>query len=137
MAAWPINPFLAKASEEYPLQLGPPCCCDPDCEYCKDLREVQDKLRRDRAGDNEGRPIAQSILWFGMVRDGCNRTGSIPKSALPRPMAKVIEFYIPNRFQRKVAWVSPQERGKVIEFYKRKEVGLDEAITRRDSRQFI
>jgi hypothetical protein len=52
-------------------------------------------------------------------------------------MAKVIEFYIPNRFQRKVAWVSPQERGKVIEFYKRKEVGLDEAITRRDSRQFI
>ena len=31
-------------------------------------------------------------------------------------MAKVIEFYIPNRFQKKVAWVPPQERGKVIEF---------------------
>jgi len=31
-------------------------------------------------------------------------------------MAKVIEFYIPNRFQRKVAWVPLQERGKVIEF---------------------
>jgi hypothetical protein len=28
----------------------------------------------------------------------------------------VIEFYIPSRFQRKVAWVPPQKRGKVIEF---------------------
>jgi hypothetical protein len=33
-----------------------------------------------------------------------------------RLMAKVIEFYIPSRFQRKVAWVPPQKRGKVIEF---------------------
>jgi hypothetical protein len=32
-------------------------------------------------------------------------------------MAKVIEFYIPTGFQKKVAWVPPQERGKVIEFY--------------------
>jgi hypothetical protein len=31
-------------------------------------------------------------------------------------MAKVIEFYIPSRFQRKVAWVPPHKRGKVIEF---------------------
>jgi hypothetical protein len=31
-------------------------------------------------------------------------------------MAKVIEFYIPNRFQKKVAWVPPQKRGQVIEF---------------------
>lgn len=31
-------------------------------------------------------------------------------------MAKVIEFYIPNRFQNKVAWVPPHNRGKVIEF---------------------
>jgi hypothetical protein len=31
-------------------------------------------------------------------------------------MAKVIEFYIPSHFQRKVAWVPPQKRGKVIEF---------------------
>jgi hypothetical protein len=31
-------------------------------------------------------------------------------------MAKVIKFYIPNRFQKKVAWVPPEERGKVIEF---------------------
>ena len=31
-------------------------------------------------------------------------------------MAKVIEFYLPNRFQGKVAWVPSQKRGKVIEF---------------------
>jgi hypothetical protein len=31
-------------------------------------------------------------------------------------MAKVIEFYIPSHFQRKVAWVPPQKCGKVIEF---------------------
>jgi len=32
-------------------------------------------------------------------------------------MAKVIEFYIPTRFKKKVAWAPPQVRGKVIEFY--------------------
>jgi hypothetical protein len=31
-------------------------------------------------------------------------------------MAKVIEFYIPSRFQRRVTWVPQQERGKLIEF---------------------
>ena len=31
-------------------------------------------------------------------------------------MAKIIEFYIPNSFQKKVAWIPPQQRGKVIEF---------------------
>ena len=38
------------------------------------------------------------------------------REAVHRLMAKVIEFYIPNRFKRKVAWVPPQNRGKVIEF---------------------
>jgi hypothetical protein len=31
-------------------------------------------------------------------------------------VAKVIEFYIPNNFRKKVKWVSPAERGKIIEF---------------------
>jgi hypothetical protein len=31
-------------------------------------------------------------------------------------MAKIIEFYIPNSFRKKVAWVPPEQRGKVIEF---------------------
>jgi hypothetical protein len=31
-------------------------------------------------------------------------------------MAKIIEFYIPNTFRKKVAWIPPEQRGKVIEF---------------------
>jgi hypothetical protein len=31
-------------------------------------------------------------------------------------MAKVIEFYIPNNFRKSVKWVSPEQRGKIIEF---------------------
>jgi hypothetical protein len=31
-------------------------------------------------------------------------------------MAKVIEFYTPARFQKKVKWVPATQRGKVIEF---------------------
>jgi hypothetical protein len=31
-------------------------------------------------------------------------------------MAKVIEYYIPERFQKTARWVPPEERGKVIEF---------------------
>jgi hypothetical protein len=34
-------------------------------------------------------------------------------------VAKIIEFYIPDSFPRKVAWVSPARRGKVIEFSSR------------------
>jgi hypothetical protein len=31
-------------------------------------------------------------------------------------VAKVIEFYIPNTFRKSVQWVSPEQRGKIIEF---------------------
>jgi hypothetical protein len=30
--------------------------------------------------------------------------------------ARVIEFYIPNNFRKSVKWVSPEQRGKLIEF---------------------
>jgi hypothetical protein len=30
-------------------------------------------------------------------------------------MAQVIEFYVPARFRKKVRWVPPTQRGKVIE----------------------
>jgi hypothetical protein len=33
-----------------------------------------------------------------------------------KTMAKIIEFYIPNSFRKKVAWIPPEQRGKVIEF---------------------
>jgi hypothetical protein len=31
-------------------------------------------------------------------------------------MARIIEFYIPGRFHKPVKWVTPAERGKVLEF---------------------
>jgi hypothetical protein len=31
-------------------------------------------------------------------------------------MTKIIEFYIPNNFRKRVKWVSPEQRGKIIEF---------------------
>ena len=31
-------------------------------------------------------------------------------------MAKIIEFYVPNNFRKRVKWVSPERRGKIIEF---------------------
>ena len=31
-------------------------------------------------------------------------------------MAQVIEFYVPDRFRKKVRWVPPEQRGKVIAF---------------------
>jgi hypothetical protein len=31
-------------------------------------------------------------------------------------MAQVIEFYVPDRFRKKVKWVPTRQRGKVIEF---------------------
>ena len=31
-------------------------------------------------------------------------------------MAKIIEFYIPNNFRKRVKWVSPEPHGKIIEF---------------------
>jgi hypothetical protein len=33
-----------------------------------------------------------------------------------RPVAKVIKFYIPTKFSKRVKWIPPQQRGKVIEF---------------------
>jgi len=31
-------------------------------------------------------------------------------------VAKVIEFYIPNSFRKSMKWVSPEQRGRIIEF---------------------
>jgi hypothetical protein len=33
-------------------------------------------------------------------------------------MAKVIEFYVPDLFPRKVKWVPSERRGQVVEFPK-------------------
>ena len=31
-------------------------------------------------------------------------------------VAKVIEFYVPSSFRKSVKWISPEQRGKIIEF---------------------
>jgi hypothetical protein len=31
-------------------------------------------------------------------------------------MAKVIEFYVPDKFRRRSKWIPPKQRGKVIQF---------------------
>jgi len=31
-------------------------------------------------------------------------------------MAKVIEFYVPDKFRKKRLWIPAEQRGKVIEF---------------------
>jgi hypothetical protein len=33
-----------------------------------------------------------------------------------RAVAKIIEFYIPTGIPKRVKWIPPQQRGKVIEF---------------------
>ena len=31
-------------------------------------------------------------------------------------MAKVIEYYVPERFRKTARWIAPDQRGKIIEF---------------------
>jgi hypothetical protein len=31
-------------------------------------------------------------------------------------VAKVIEFHVPNNFRKSLKWVSPEQRGKIIDF---------------------
>lgn len=31
-------------------------------------------------------------------------------------MAKIIEFYIPDKFQKRVKWIPEEQRGKLTEF---------------------
>ena len=52
------------------------------------------------------------------VRVGMARLREVIKRSGQRgaAMAKVIEFYIPNNFRRKVKWIPPQSSGKIIEF---------------------
>jgi hypothetical protein len=50
------------------------------------------------------------------VASPCRELPFFGWKAVNRLMAEVIEFYIPSRFQRKVAWVPPRKHGKVIEF---------------------
>jgi hypothetical protein len=44
------------------------------------------------------------------------RGETVAPEGLTPPVAKVIKFYIPTKFPKRVKWLPPQQRGKVIEF---------------------
>jgi len=52
---------------------------------------------------NMGRPFDKTAV--GILEETAGMT-----------VAKVIEFYLPNRFRKSVKWVSPEQCGKIIEF---------------------
>jgi hypothetical protein len=59
----------------------------------------------------------------GLVGASESKAGCIPVNSggnLRREggmtVAKVIEFYIPKNFRKSVKWVSPEQRGKIVEF---------------------
>jgi len=75
----------------------------------KQLSEVGiegDKLNAEHMGAN-------LLPWNAAVRLQA-RTSTEKKVGVN--MAKIIEFYIPDSFRKKVAWIPPEQRGKVIEF---------------------
>jgi hypothetical protein len=49
---------------------------------------------------------------------GCDSVNSVRESykKAGQTVAKVIEFYIPNNLRKSLKWVSPEQRGKIIEF---------------------
>jgi hypothetical protein len=46
----------------------------------------------------------------------CDRVRRERSWVMVTAMAKVIEYYIPERFRKTVRWVPPAQRGKVIDF---------------------
>ena len=77
----------------------------------------------------QGTPKKTAIVRFGALsmRMGVAGIWSLPSGPVPsgnersnagdQPMDNVVEFYIPNTFQKRVKWTPPERRGKVIEFY--------------------
>jgi hypothetical protein len=52
-------------------------------------------------------------------KNGCkpvNIAREILRREAEATVAKVIEFYTPDKFRKRVKWVSPEHRGKIIEF---------------------
>jgi len=49
-----------------------------------------------------------------LVSSETTRKGTGPTAA--KTVAKIIDFYIPSSYQRRVRWIPQEQRGKVIEF---------------------
>jgi hypothetical protein len=50
------------------------------------------------------------------MRRTCEQSAAIEEEKVGTTVAKVIEFYIPNSFRKSAKWISPEHRGKIIEF---------------------
>jgi hypothetical protein len=73
-------------------------------------RSYVDEVMRCLQGSNEKAEIKR----FGSLSVRVGVAGLEEKAGMT--VAKVIEFYIPNNFRKRVKWVSPERRGKIIEF---------------------
>ena len=56
------------------------------------------------------------------MQEGAQEAEAVRAYSLPMRMgvvtavAKIIEYYIPESFQKKAAWIPPDQRGKIIQF---------------------
>ena len=84
-----------------------------------------DEIMRSLQGTSKKSPIERLYalsVWMGVawlfgkkVRGKPSRSGRT-KDLKDGPVARVIEFYIPTRFPKRVKWVPAVQRGKVIQF---------------------
>jgi len=61
--------------------------------------------------------VGKNIPGKAVFRDFFSASGFAAGVGTDRVMAKIIEFYVPNRFRPTTKWVPPIRRGQVIEFY--------------------
>lgn len=61
--------------------------------------------------------VGSNVTGKAVLRDFFSVSGFPAGVGTDRVMAKIIEFYVPNRFRPTTKWVPPIRRGQVIEFY--------------------
>jgi hypothetical protein len=82
------------------------------CAICKALMKklrLSDSVRCQCGGSG------RAIRIESRLQSRKQRAGILEQKA-GLTVARVIEFYIPNNFRKSVKWVSPEQRGKIIEF---------------------
>ena len=46
--------FTSVAAARHDIAVGSPYCSDPNCAYCKELREAEEKLKAQQGSANRG-----------------------------------------------------------------------------------
>ena len=69
--------------ENHEVRLGSPFCSDPNCPYCKELRDVQDELRRKKEKEPNGKSCVRNPIQVPTRPFLRTRTGSILALRLP------------------------------------------------------